>query len=93
MQLQKRLLGMYGVSKRYLLDPEASELSSRVALGETQVTSGTKNAFKKAGVNVESLEELAKGKVDGMKRSNHVLLEKNCHMVQQKLNVMMLKKN
>jgi len=40
------------------------------------MTSGTKNAFKKAGVKVESLEELAKGKVDGIKRSNHVLLEK-----------------
>jgi len=41
------------------------------------VISETKNAFKKAGVNVESLEELAKGKVDGVKRSNHVLLAKN----------------
>jgi multiple RNA-binding domain-containing protein 1 len=37
----------------------------------------TKNAFRKAGVNVESLEELVNGKVDGVKRSNHVLLAKN----------------
>jgi multiple RNA-binding domain-containing protein 1 len=70
MQLQKTLLGIYGVSKRYLLDPEAGELSSCVVLGETQVISETKIAFKKAGVDVESLEELANGKVDGMKRSN-----------------------
>jgi len=57
--------------------PEADDVAANVALGETDVISDTKNAFKKAGVNVESLEELAKGKVDGVKRSNHVLLAKN----------------
>jgi multiple RNA-binding domain-containing protein 1 len=41
------------------------------------VISETKNAFRKAGVNLEALEELAKGKVDGLKRSNHVILAKN----------------
>jgi multiple RNA-binding domain-containing protein 1 len=59
------------------MDREANDLAVRIALGETQVISETKNAFKKAGVNVESLEELAKGKVDGVKRSNHVILVKN----------------
>jgi multiple RNA-binding domain-containing protein 1 len=59
------------------MDREANDLAVRIALGETQVISETKNAFKKAGVNVESLEELAKGKVDGAKRSNHVILVKN----------------
>ncbi|KAI5383737.1 hypothetical protein KIW84_070916 [Lathyrus oleraceus] len=67
----------YGVSKSDLLDREADDLAVRIALGETQVISETKNAFKKAGVNVEALEELAKGKVDGIKRSNHVILAKN----------------
>ncbi|KAI5432706.1 hypothetical protein KIW84_020129 [Lathyrus oleraceus] len=67
----------YGVSKSDLLDREADDLAVRIALGETQVISETKSAFKKAGVNVEALEELAKGKVDGIKRSNHVILAKN----------------
>lgn len=59
------------------MDLEAGDLAVRIALGETQVISETKNAFKEAGVNVESLEELTKGKVEGVKRSNHVLLAKN----------------
>ncbi|KAK2354286.1 hypothetical protein P8452_74696 [Trifolium repens] len=63
----------YGVSKSDLLDREADDLAVRIALGETQVISETKNAFRKAGVNLEALEELAKGKVDGLKRSNHVV--------------------
>ncbi|WJX93131.1 hypothetical protein P8452_74696 [Trifolium repens] len=67
----------YGVSKSDLLDREADDLAVRIALGETQVISETKNAFRKAGVNLEALEELAKGKVDGLKRSNHVILAKN----------------
>ncbi|CAJ2633159.1 multiple RNA-binding domain-containing protein 1 [Trifolium pratense] len=67
----------YGVSKSDFMDREANDLAVRIALGETQVISETKNAFKKAGVNVESLEEIAKGKVDGVKRSNHVILVKN----------------
>ncbi|XP_027331043.1 multiple RNA-binding domain-containing protein 1 isoform X2 [Abrus precatorius] len=67
----------YGVSKSDFLDREADDLAVRIALGETQVISETKKAFKNAGVNVESLEELANNKVDGLKRSNHVLLVKN----------------
>jgi multiple RNA-binding domain-containing protein 1 len=61
----------------YWIDREADDLAVRIALGETQVISETKNAFRKAGVNLEALEELAKGKVDGLKRSNHVILAKN----------------
>jgi multiple RNA-binding domain-containing protein 1 len=49
----------------------------RIALGETQVIAETKKALTNAGVNVASLEEYAAGKVDGVKRSNHVLLAKN----------------
>ncbi|WVY91495.1 hypothetical protein V8G54_037009 [Vigna mungo] len=67
----------YGVDKSDLLDGEADDLAVRIALGETQVISETKNAFKNAGVNVEALEELAIKKIDGLKRSNHVLLVKN----------------
>ncbi|KAL6500815.1 hypothetical protein OROGR_027323 [Orobanche gracilis] len=67
----------YGVSKSDLLDPEADGLAVRIALGETQVITETKKALTIAGVNVESMEELAHGKVDGLKRSNHVLLVKN----------------
>ncbi|XP_058728754.1 multiple RNA-binding domain-containing protein 1-like isoform X2 [Vicia villosa] len=67
----------YGVSKSDLLDREADDPALSIALGETQVISETKNAFKKAGVNVEALEELAKGKVDGITRSNNVILAKN----------------
>lgn len=37
----------------------------------------TKKALTNAGINVASLEEYAAGKVDGVKRSNHVLLVKN----------------
>lgn len=67
----------YGVDKSDLLDREADDLAVRIALGETQVISETKKAFKNAGVNVEALEELANNKIDGLKRSNHVLLVKN----------------
>ncbi|KAG4958428.1 hypothetical protein JHK87_035061 [Glycine soja] len=67
----------FGVSKSDLLDREADDLAVRIALGETQVISETKKAFKNAGVNVEALEELANNKTDELKRSNHVLLVKN----------------
>ncbi|XVF40013.1 hypothetical protein PTKIN_Ptkin01aG0078500 [Pterospermum kingtungense] len=67
----------YGVSKSELLDREADDLVVRIALGETQVIAETKNALINAGVNISSLEEVAAGKSDGMKRSNHVLLVKN----------------
>ncbi|KAJ7954409.1 RNA binding protein [Quillaja saponaria] len=67
----------YGVSKSDLLDRDADDLAVRIALGETQVISETKKALSTSGVNVESLEESASGKVDGVKRSNHVFLVKN----------------
>lgn len=49
----------------------------RIALGETQVIAETKKALSIAGVNIASLEELASGRSDGLKRSNHVILVKN----------------
>ncbi|KAB1210487.1 Multiple RNA-binding domain-containing protein 1 [Morella rubra] len=67
----------YGVSKSDILDREADDLAVRIALGETQVIAETKKALTNAGINVASLEEYAAGKVDGVKRSNHVLLVKN----------------
>ncbi|KAM6575210.1 hypothetical protein CsatA_023537 [Cannabis sativa] len=67
----------YGVRKGDLLDIEANDLPVRLALGETQVIKETKEALKIAGVNVESLEDFAAGRTDGMKRSNHVFLVKN----------------
>ncbi|OMO70468.1 hypothetical protein CCACVL1_18896 [Corchorus capsularis] len=67
----------YGVSKSELLDREADDLAVRIALGETQVIAETKKALESAGVNISCLEEVAAGKTDGMKRSNHVLLVKN----------------
>ncbi|KAJ6414946.1 hypothetical protein OIU84_003867 [Salix udensis] len=67
----------HGVSKSDLLDREADDLAVRVALGETQVIAETKKALTNAGVNITALEEIAAGKKDGMKRSNHVLLVKN----------------
>ncbi|WJX78893.1 hypothetical protein P8452_62073 [Trifolium repens] len=44
---------------------------------DTVVENVLGNMVLKAGVNVESLEELSKGKVDGVKRSNLVILVKN----------------
>ncbi|CAN1150822.1 Multiple RNA-binding domain-containing protein 1 [Linum perenne] len=67
----------HGVSKSDILDPEADDLAVRVALGETQVLAETKKALATAGVNVKSLEEIAAGNTDGLKRSKDVLLVKN----------------
>ncbi|TKY65528.1 Multiple RNA-binding domain-containing protein 1 [Spatholobus suberectus] len=67
----------YGISKSDLLDQKADDHAVCIALGEAQVISETKKALKDAGVNVESLEEIANSKVDGLKRSNHVILVKN----------------
>ncbi|KAL6499992.1 hypothetical protein OROGR_027902 [Orobanche gracilis] len=77
MMVVENISRKYGVSKSDLLDREADDLAVRIALGETQVITDTKKALTNAGVNVESLEELANHKVDGLKRSNHVLLVKN----------------
>ncbi|KAM1032575.1 hypothetical protein EV1_035853 [Malus domestica] len=67
----------YGVSKGDLLDREAVDLAVRIALGETQVIAETKKSLTNAGINVESSENFAAGKTDGVKRSNHVILVKN----------------
>ncbi|CAL1402353.1 unnamed protein product [Linum trigynum] len=67
----------HGISKSDLLDPESDDLVVRVALGETQVIAETKKALATAGVNVKSLEEIAAGNTDGLKRSKHVVLVKN----------------
>lgn len=67
----------FGVSKMDLLDREADDLAARIALGETQVINETKKALANAGVNISALENFAAGKVDGVKRSNHVILVKN----------------
>ncbi|KZV41921.1 multiple RNA-binding domain-containing protein 1-like [Dorcoceras hygrometricum] len=69
----------YGVSKSELLDRESDDLAVRIALGETQtqVIAETKKALLSAGVNTASLEEFASGRIDGLKRSNHVILVKN----------------
>lgn len=60
-----------------MLDREADDLAVRIALGETQVIAETKKSLTNAGINVESLENFASGKTDGVKRSNHVILVKN----------------
>ncbi|KAF7150615.1 hypothetical protein RHSIM_Rhsim02G0169700 [Rhododendron simsii] len=67
----------FGISKSDVLDREADDLPVRIALGETKVIAETKKALVNAGVNIASLEELAIGKSDGVKRSDHVILVKN----------------
>uniref|UniRef100_A0A7N0VBX2 RRM domain-containing protein n=1 Tax=Kalanchoe fedtschenkoi TaxID=63787 RepID=A0A7N0VBX2_KALFE len=67
----------FGVSKSAILDPESDDVAVRVALGETQVIAETKKALKNAGINIAALEEVASGKYEGVKRSNHVILVKN----------------
>ncbi|CAO2832043.1 unnamed protein product [Amaranthus hypochondriacus] len=67
----------FGINKSEFLDREADDLAVRIALGETQIIAETKKALANAGVNVASLEELASGNSEGVKRSNHVLLVKN----------------
>lgn len=67
----------YGVSKSDLLNPEADDLAVRMALGETHIIAETKKALSSEGVNIEILEDLASGKLEKTKRSNHVLLIKN----------------
>ncbi|KAK1422809.1 hypothetical protein QVD17_18098 [Tagetes erecta] len=67
----------FGTSKSELLDREASDVAVRIALAETQVIAKTKKALANAGVNVNSLENFASKKTEGVKRSNHVILVKN----------------
>ncbi|CAM8967825.1 unnamed protein product [Rhodiola kirilowii] len=67
----------FGVSKSDVLDPESDDIAVRIALGETQVIAETKNALKNAGINVAALEEFAKGRSEGIKRRNRVIIVKN----------------
>ncbi|KAE9450705.1 hypothetical protein C3L33_17393, partial [Rhododendron williamsianum] len=66
----------FGISKSDVLDREADDLPVRIALGETKVIAETKKALVNAGVNKASLEELAIGKPDGV-RKRPVILVKN----------------
>eukprot|EP00899_Mesostigma_viride_P003479 jgi/Mesvir1/13131/Mv06103-RA.1 len=50
---------LYGVSKAELLDPSASDVAVRLALGETHVIMETKRQLAEAGVNVVALERAA----------------------------------
>ena len=51
----------FGVSKSEVLDPSAKDLAVRLALGEAQVVSETKEALATAGVNVASLDHAVVG--------------------------------
>ena len=76
-QVVENIARKFGINKSEFLDREADDLAVRIALGETQIIAETKKALANAGVNVASLEELASGNSEGVKRSNHVLLVKN----------------
>ena len=80
---------MYSMSKADLLDPSASDMAVRLALGEVKVINMTKEYLEEHGVNIGALEAAAqeaggkkkdkKGKMKdgGMKRSDAVLIVKN----------------
>lgn len=76
-QVVENIAREFGISKSDVLDREADDLPVRIALGETKVIAETKKALVNAGVNIASLEELAIGKLDGVERSDHVILVKN----------------
>ena len=70
----------FGVSKAEVLDPGAKDLAVRLALGEAQVVSETKEALAAAGVNVASLDHAVAGdrqKKKTIARSDAVILVKN----------------
>ena len=70
----------FGVSKSDVLDPGAKDLAVRLALGEAQVVSETKEALAAAGVNVASLDHAVAGdrqKKKTIARSDAVILVKN----------------
>ncbi|TKW06506.1 hypothetical protein SEVIR_7G245000v4 [Setaria viridis] len=66
-----------GISKSQLLDREADDLATRLALGEAYVIGETKKYLSRSGVNVAALEEFASNKNEKSKRSNNVILVKN----------------
>ena len=70
----------FGVTKSEVLDPSAKDLAVRLALGEAQVVSETKEALATAGVNVASLDHAVVGdrqKKKAIARSDAVILVKN----------------
>jgi len=79
---------MYSMSKADLLDPSASDMAVRLALGEVKVINMTKEYLEEQGINIGSLEVAAAEaggkktktkKKDGgsVKRSDAVLIVKN----------------
>lgn len=72
---------MYNMSKSDLLDPSASDMAVRLALGEVKVINMTKEYLEENGVRVELLEAAAQGSGKGtaskVKRSDSILIIKN----------------
>lgn len=82
---------MYGMTKADLLDPSASDMAVRLALGEVKVISMTKEYLEEQGINIGALEAAAQeaggGKAGNkkkesntharVKRSDTVLFVKN----------------
>lgn len=74
----------YQISKSDLMNPDASDLGVRLALGETHILEKTKNELENAGVDISKLEEAAaaSGKSalkQSILRSNTTLIVKNLH--------------
>eukprot|EP00889_Picochlorum_renovo_P007719 jgi/Picre1/34749/NNA_002215.t1 len=73
---------MYDMPKSALLDPSASDMAVRLALGEVKVINMTKEHLEEHGVHVTALEDAAQSsgkskKRDAVKRSDCVLIVKN----------------
>jgi len=72
---------MYNMSKSDLLDPSASDMAVRLALGEVKVINMTKEYLEDNGVRVDLLEAAAqasgKGTTGKVKRSDSILIIKN----------------
>ena len=75
---------MYAMSKSDLLDPSASDMAVRLALGEVKVINMTKEHLEENGVNINALEVAAqasgksgKAAAGKVQRSNSTLLVKN----------------
>lgn len=72
---------MYNMSKSDLLDPSASDMAVRLALGEVKVINMTKEYLEEHGVRVDLLEAAAqasgKGTTGKVKRSDCILIIKN----------------
>lgn len=73
---------MYDMPKSALLDPSASDMAVRLALGEVKIINMTKEHLEEHGVRVSTLEDAAQSsgkskKRDTVKRSDCVLIVKN----------------